>query len=231
MRSLWKALAPRVESLGVQVYLVRFDPQIKAATLSNREILLPRHTQALESELDVLNLTIGGLRFLRDGKVKGYNASITLRSNLSTFWNFTALLNQISAVNPNKPLYHGMPYHTPATGYFVSGVGIFLNAKSIDILLKASLNYHIPDDLVIANVLKKYLVMEENFAIGFNLNMCWKGFENREDLDWPKDCGGTPSGYRISSLNAATDIEWWKQLYVKFYAPIPAETMKCSPKR
>lgn len=151
-RSLWKAIAERVESFGVHVYLVSLDPNVNETIFENHQLIF-RGTDTLVP--GVLNETLLALDHIYANNLPGSKAGFVLRTNLSSFWQFNKLLQWLKGkLPPLVAAYIG----GSGPGAFPSGAGTLMSVdvckKMLALPREPLVNSKDPDDVAIGAALK-----------------------------------------------------------------------------
>ena len=111
LRMMWKQQIPELRRLGVIVYLLSFDASIKEATYfeSSSTISFPG-TDCLTP--CILQATVGAPGVIKKLNLRGLDAPKVLRTNLSTFWNWSTLLRFINSpgVRSDEKIISGIQF-------------------------------------------------------------------------------------------------------------------------
>ncbi len=164
-RSYWRLIAQHVRPHGIHVYLLGFDPLIPRTIVDeDAATIVFRGENSIVP--GALNETIMGAELIIERKMRGHDAPIILRSNLSTFWRLVQVLARVAPYGKGPPLYGG--YHYVFNGdRFVAGSGIFMNRAALLLLLrrKSKLEWARVDDIAIG-------VLFANVREGFFFVVC-----------------------------------------------------------
>lgn len=169
-RVIWRNLAP-VARDGVHIYMTKFDASLTETTwfADDATIYFPGIDSFIPG---CLNGTMMSIHFIKERRLPGHDAPLFLRTNLATFWNMTKVLSlylpQVAREFAEKELYGGITYILPQDT-FIRGNAIFLNQRSLDLLLRSEheLDYNVIDDISIGRTLRKHKV----FPV-FNMVTC-----------------------------------------------------------
>lgn len=151
-RALWKAMADRVQSFGVHIYLVSFDPNVNETIFENHQLIFKGADTLVPG---VLNETLMALDHIYANNLTGSKAGFVLRTNLSSFWKFNLLLQWLKG--KLAPLVAAV-IGGSGPGAFPSGAGTLMSVdvcKNMLALPREPLLKSIdPDDVVIGQALR-----------------------------------------------------------------------------
>lgn len=188
-RSIWTAVADRVASFGVHVYLVSMDSSVNTTTLSNHRLVFPGEDSLVPG---VLNQTMLALDYVHDRNLPGSKAPYVLRTNLSSFWQFNKLLTWLWDKATVFAGYLGV-------GGFPSGSGTIMRAdvcEQLRTLPRAQLlNTTLADDVAIGVALRSSINAT---------NMPRRDFLGGSA--GPEELSSTYFHYRIKSTDELHDI-------------------------
>jgi hypothetical protein len=154
-RSIWKAVADRQREFGVVVYLVRMVPTLEKGKVQMTDNLTIEIGGADGVIPACLISTVEGMRFVKEKKLKGWDAPYVLRTNLSSLWDFPLLLAWIKKLGQSQGLYAGVIGHHNGIDYG-SGAGFILSPDLVEELIrrKGELNYALIDDVAVGDFFK-----------------------------------------------------------------------------
>ncbi len=215
LRSLWNEAADLVEGLGVVVYLVGMNSEIKQPQFDKKHRMLsfPGKDSLIPG---VLEETVLAMDYIVKQKTRGSDFKFFLRTNLSSFWRFDLLLHLLSRFKNNGPLYAGYAYRYPGLPPFAAGAGYVLNREAFDVVLakRGELTYKEIDDVAVGRLFDKYKI-----TIGNTFSVCWvetPKVVKRDDkggLVFP--CSSYQFHFRIKTKEPEFDLEAWTFLLQK----------------
>lgn len=146
------------------VYFIRGKPDLTTSYEIKNDDLFVKTEEGYTP--GIINKTILSMEAFLP-KLKDYD--YVLRTNLSSFYVFSRLLNFINTL-PKEKCYCGVPLYIPADWYpkfgyinFVSGAGIILSTDLVEMLVREKeeifkFNSELPDDVLIGWFFQKKLI-------------------------------------------------------------------------
>ncbi len=214
LRKYWHAIADKVRSSGIVIYLVSFNSSLTETLVDTKDhrILFPGTDSLIPG---VLNQTIMAMELIAKQKLPGSDFKSFLRTNLSSFWRFDVLLQFLARMRDSGgPLYAGFRYSYPGYPVFAAGAGFVLNQQAYSLILSAKneLRFTEIDDVAIGRLMEK-----KGVSVAYTFKICW--LEHRSHMganfEFPA-CTKHQFHYRVKTLDPVLDIEAWTHLYNKF---------------
>jgi len=148
-KSLWFTIADLVAPLGVHIYLVSMNPDVPTTISTDHQLIFKGQDSLVPG---VLEESFLAMDYVFAKKLPGCNAPHILRTNLSSFWQFSKLLAWLKTK---------VGYFVAAKigdGPFPSGAGTVLSRETCKMLLSenrtAWLASKEPDDVELGLILK-----------------------------------------------------------------------------
>ena len=213
-RAVWRMIADMVQPLGVHIYMVVSNPNIdKVQLLAEERVLV---TPGKDSVIPgILHATIDGLKYVYAKNLPGSKAPYILRTNLSSFWVFKAILEWLNT-QPKTQFYAGKPFKWDYVVYG-SGCGFFMSRDATQILLDNEHTLHVDlyDDVAIGQVLQAQKVPL------VPLKWCdYYEFQHDYAIAPPKECLDS-FHYRVKSgMNIPQDSHAYMMLFFYYYGPM-----------
>ncbi len=184
MQKIWQSYMHN-DPDHVEVYFVKGDPQL------SKEFEITKDTITVKCEESykpgIINKTLLAMEVMLP-RLKEF--SYVVRTNLSSFYHFPNLLNQLESL-PKEKCYYGIFMYEPESWHpqlgtinFISGAGIILSADLMKFLVRCKqqiqfMSSELADDVVIGLILQRSFI---SYIPGERFD-----FVSREDYENKKD--------------------------------------------
>lgn len=219
-----RVIAENVRGLGVKIIHVRFSNGIENVGVWDdlQHNLLDIVYDGMDTYYPgILNQTLLSMKYVREH----FSFKHVLVTNLSTFWDFPKLLKHLRGkrFQSSRPLYAGfrMPNpipELPENLRMISGTGILLNQRSVELVLSTKVDWDMVNDVFIKHALKD--LKEVTWS------QCWfdplygdtSSYDQvKDNVKWPLPCEAGNFQYRIKTGNELLDLRLWNLLMKHVY--------------